>query len=148
MVGTVCSNTRRTTFSYLRACYVFREAHDEAVFWLFRVSYLWYSGLGCFATLVVGLAISFATGATHPADVPIDLISPPVVKFLNSLPITIKVSVSVNSKMLQGGGGIQCCRKKWVQWIVEVHYCTCQQASDFLVITLLICLFHCVIMLH
>ncbi|XP_073943999.1 sodium-coupled monocarboxylate transporter 1 [Choristoneura fumiferana] len=59
---------------------------DEAVFWLFRVSYLWYSGLGCMATLLVGLVVSVITGATDPSQVPIDLLSPPVVTFLNALP--------------------------------------------------------------
>lgn len=69
----------------------FREAHNEAVFWLFRISYLWYSGIGCATTILVGLVVSFATGATDPAQVPIDLISPPIVKLLNSLPNKFKV---------------------------------------------------------
>lgn len=64
---------------------------DEAVFWLFRISYLWYSALGCFGTVVMGLVVSMATGVTDPAQVPIDLISPPVIRLLNSLPDNIKV---------------------------------------------------------
>lgn len=55
------------------------------------MSYLWYSALGCATTLLVGLVTSAATGATDPADVPVDLISPPVVALLNSLPDYIKV---------------------------------------------------------
>lgn len=66
------------------------ETHEGAVFWLFRISYLWYSGLGCSATLLTGLIVSVATGVTNPATVPIDLISPPVVTLLNSLPIKLK----------------------------------------------------------
>lgn len=71
--------------------FIFSENRDEAVFWLFRVSYLWYSGLGCAATLVAGLVVSILTGVNDPAQVPIDLISPPVVALLNSLPKRFKV---------------------------------------------------------
>ncbi|XP_047988091.1 sodium-coupled monocarboxylate transporter 1-like isoform X2 [Leguminivora glycinivorella] len=60
--------------------------HEESVFWLFRVSYLWYSGLGSMATLLMGLLVSAITGATDPTQVPIDLISPPVITLLNKLP--------------------------------------------------------------
>ncbi|XP_049867360.1 sodium-coupled monocarboxylate transporter 1 [Pectinophora gossypiella] len=75
------------------------ENHDEAVFWLFRVSYLWYSGLGCAATLLAGLLVSALTGANDPANVPIDLISPPVVAFLNSLPNKVKKLLRVPARM-------------------------------------------------
>ncbi|XP_045785159.1 sodium-coupled monocarboxylate transporter 1 [Maniola jurtina] len=75
------------------------ENHDEAVFWLFRVSYLWYSSLGCVATLLIGLVVSLITGVTNPADVPIDLISPPVVSFLNSLPIKLKKALRVPTRL-------------------------------------------------
>ncbi|XP_028041678.1 sodium-coupled monocarboxylate transporter 2 [Bombyx mandarina] len=69
--------------------------NDDPVFWLFRLSYLWYSGLGCAATLVAGLAVSIITGVTDPANVPIDLISPPVITCLNSLPNTLKRALRV-----------------------------------------------------
>ncbi|XP_052737440.1 sodium-coupled monocarboxylate transporter 1 [Bicyclus anynana] len=75
------------------------ENQDQAVFWLFRVSYLWYSSLGCIATLLVGLIVSLITGATDPADVPIDLISPPVVSFLNSLPIKLKKALRIPTRL-------------------------------------------------
>lgn len=68
-----------------------RENEDQAVFWLFRVSYLWYSALGCLATILTGLLVSVATGVRDPTSVPIDLISPPVVALLNSLPDSMKV---------------------------------------------------------
>ncbi|RVE52689.1 hypothetical protein evm_002562 [Chilo suppressalis] len=73
--------------------------HDEAVFWLFRVSYLWYSGIGCSATVIVGLLVSAATGFTHPVRVPIDLLSPPVVSLLNSLPYKIKKALRVSARL-------------------------------------------------
>ncbi|CAH2259272.1 sodium-coupled monocarboxylate transporter 1 [Pararge aegeria] len=75
------------------------QNHDQAVFWLFRVSYLWYSSLGCLATLLIGLVVSLITGITNPADVPIDLISPPVVSFLNSLPIKVKKALRVPTRL-------------------------------------------------
>ncbi|XP_075969576.1 sodium-coupled monocarboxylate transporter 1-like [Anticarsia gemmatalis] len=75
------------------------ENRDDAVFWLFRVSYLWYSGLGCAATLVAGLVVSVVTGTTDPAHVPIDLISPPIVKLLNSLPKKFKRALKVPTRL-------------------------------------------------
>uniref|UniRef100_A0A2H1VGN3 SFRICE_027227 n=1 Tax=Spodoptera frugiperda TaxID=7108 RepID=A0A2H1VGN3_SPOFR len=75
------------------------ENHDDAVFWLFRVSYLWYSGLGCAATLVAGLIVSVLTGVTDPAHVPIDLISPPIVALLNSLPKRLKRVLRIPTRL-------------------------------------------------
>ncbi|CAG4909990.1 unnamed protein product [Colias eurytheme] len=75
------------------------ENQDTAVFWLFRVSYLWYSSLGCAATLLAGMIVSVITGVTDPAQVPIDLIAPPVVSLLNSLPAKIKKALRVPTRM-------------------------------------------------
>ncbi|CAH0701817.1 unnamed protein product [Spodoptera exigua] len=75
------------------------ENQDDAVFWLFRVSYLWYSGLGCAATLLAGLIVSVLTGVTDPAQVPIDLISPPIVALLNSLPKRLKRLLRVPTRL-------------------------------------------------
>lgn len=77
-----------------------RDNDDKAVFWLFRVSYLWYSALGCMTTLLVGLLVSVVTGVTDPATVPIDLISPPVITLLNSLPDYIKVPTDIYEHLL------------------------------------------------
>lgn len=43
-----------------------------------QISYLWYSAIGCILTMLVGLAVSFATGAQNPTDVDQDLLSPPI----------------------------------------------------------------------
>ncbi|XP_068630077.1 sodium-coupled monocarboxylate transporter 1 [Battus philenor] len=75
------------------------ENQGESVFWLFRVSYLWYTGLGCFATLLAGLITSVVTGVTNPAHVPIDLISPPVVSLLNVLPTKVKKALRVPTRL-------------------------------------------------
>ncbi|GBP30472.1 Sodium-coupled monocarboxylate transporter 1 [Eumeta japonica] len=66
------------------------ESYNDNVFWLFRVSYLWYSALGYVATLLAGLVVSVVTGVTQPTDVPIDLISPPIIKLLDALPDRLK----------------------------------------------------------
>ncbi|KAJ0180519.1 hypothetical protein K1T71_003923 [Dendrolimus kikuchii] len=79
--------------------YVPGENEDESVFWLFRVSYLWYSALGCFSTLVTGLLVSVATGATDPSQVPIDLISPPIINLLNHLPSKLKKALRLPTRL-------------------------------------------------
>ncbi|XP_045519101.1 sodium-coupled monocarboxylate transporter 2 isoform X1 [Pieris brassicae] len=75
------------------------ENQDEAVFWLFKVSYLWYSSLGCVATILAGMVVSVITGVTDPAHVPIDLISPPVISLLSSLPKKIKKALRIPTRM-------------------------------------------------
>lgn len=45
---------------------------------IYKTSYLWYSAIGCTLTMLVGLAVSFATGAQNPADVDQDYLSPPI----------------------------------------------------------------------
>ncbi|KMQ94279.1 sodium-coupled monocarboxylate transporter 1 [Lasius niger] len=45
---------------------------------IYKISYLWYSAIGCILTMLVGLAVSFATGAQNPTDVDQDLLSPPI----------------------------------------------------------------------
>ncbi|KAF4521053.1 hypothetical protein B566_EDAN008125 [Ephemera danica] len=62
------------------------DANTSDVLWVFRLSYLWYTGIGVFTTLVVGLAVSFATGANRIEDVDPRLISPVVRRFLPNLP--------------------------------------------------------------
>jgi len=43
-----------------------------------QTSYLWYSAIGCVLTMLVGLIVSFITGAQNPADVDQDFLSPPI----------------------------------------------------------------------
>ncbi|XP_020296259.1 sodium-coupled monocarboxylate transporter 1-like isoform X2 [Pseudomyrmex gracilis] len=51
---------------------------DDEVFSFYKISYLWYSAIGCVLTMLVGLVVSFATGAQNPADVDQDFLSPPI----------------------------------------------------------------------
>ncbi|XP_033225867.1 sodium-coupled monocarboxylate transporter 1-like [Belonocnema kinseyi] len=57
------------------------ESFSEA--WsLYRVSYLWYSAIGCLVTVFVGIFVSFVTGFQNPSELDYDLLSPPVKHFL------------------------------------------------------------------
>lgn len=58
-----------------------------------QTSYLWYSAIGCMLTVLVGLVVSFATGAQNPADVDQDFLSPPIAAMFR---IQTKPRVSTN----------------------------------------------------
>ncbi|XP_076180480.1 sodium-coupled monocarboxylate transporter 1 isoform X2 [Ptiloglossa arizonensis] len=45
---------------------------------IYKISYLWYSAIGCILTMVTGVVVSFATGFQKPADLDPDLLSPPI----------------------------------------------------------------------
>ncbi|XP_066143169.1 sodium-coupled monocarboxylate transporter 2-like [Euwallacea fornicatus] len=55
------------------------------VFVLFRLSYIWYSAIGCLLTVILGILGSFVTGFEEPGKVHTELISPPIRNFLHSL---------------------------------------------------------------
>ncbi|XP_067006335.2 sodium-coupled monocarboxylate transporter 1 [Anabrus simplex] len=59
------------------------------VFILYRISYMWYVPLGCFVSVVVGLIVSFLTGATKLDTVNHALISPLIRRFLPKQKIEI-----------------------------------------------------------
>ncbi|XP_054708332.1 sodium-coupled monocarboxylate transporter 1-like [Uloborus diversus] len=46
------------------------------IFFMYRISYMWYSAIGCALVIIIGLIISFLTGAHGKDDVKQDLISP------------------------------------------------------------------------
>lgn len=48
----------------------------EEVYYMFRISYLWYSCLGLVLTVMLGLAVSVCTGPQDPKKLNLDLISP------------------------------------------------------------------------
>ncbi|EFN89061.1 Sodium-coupled monocarboxylate transporter 1 [Harpegnathos saltator] len=54
------------------------EHSDDEVLSIYKISYLWYSTIGCMLTMLVGLIVSLITGAQDPADVDQDLLSPPI----------------------------------------------------------------------
>lgn len=64
--------------------------YSSEVFFLYRISFLWYSGIGFIITVVLGLIGSIVTGAEDPRDVDADLISPTISELLTSLPLKAK----------------------------------------------------------
>ncbi|CAG9823599.1 unnamed protein product [Phaedon cochleariae] len=62
----------------------------EPIFFLYRISYIWYSGIGFLVTVILGLIGSFVTGANKTSDVDDNLLSPPVKEFLLSLSSSAK----------------------------------------------------------
>lgn len=71
---------------------------ESEVFFLYRVSFLWYSVISFFVTVLVGLIVSYLTGPTNPEDVDTDLLSPPVKEYLYSLPESIKEYLNLPPK--------------------------------------------------
>nr|CAD7449788.1 unnamed protein product [Timema bartmani] len=54
----------------------------EDVFFLYRMSYLWYSIIGTLTAIIVGLIVSFMTGPRDPRSIDPDLLSPVIHRFL------------------------------------------------------------------
>ncbi|XP_011310481.1 sodium-coupled monocarboxylate transporter 1 [Fopius arisanus] len=59
---------------------------SEMVSSFYRISYLWYSAIGCIVTVIIGTLVSFLTGPQDPADLDYDLLSPPIRYLLNRSP--------------------------------------------------------------
>lgn len=57
---------------------------------LYKLSYLWYSLLGFLFTIIMGLTVSILTGSLETCHLDEDLMSPPVRRWLESLPSNIK----------------------------------------------------------
>ncbi|XP_066992320.2 sodium-coupled monocarboxylate transporter 2 [Anabrus simplex] len=52
------------------------EHNNDDVFWLYRVSYMYYTLIGTCTVFIVGLAVSFATGPRRPEDLDSRLFAP------------------------------------------------------------------------
>ncbi|KAK3088216.1 hypothetical protein FSP39_016248 [Pinctada imbricata] len=59
---------------------------DDEPFPLYKLSYLWYTGLGTLITVVIGLVVSFITGRTDPSTLNPDYICPFFDVFFPCLP--------------------------------------------------------------
>lgn len=64
---------------------------------------MWYSAIGYLVTVILGLIVSFITGAEDPHNVNEDLLSPPITNFLQKLPRRIKEVLNVPLKVQQNG---------------------------------------------
>ncbi|XP_073973566.1 sodium-coupled monocarboxylate transporter 1-like [Rhodnius prolixus] len=71
---------------------------EELPMWLYRVSYLWYSAIGCLVTFIVGVIVSYISGMNNPAHINAQLISPPVKTLLDSLPTKLRDSLNLTVK--------------------------------------------------
>ncbi|CAN7997030.1 unnamed protein product [Ixodes hexagonus] len=45
------------------------EAANANIMWIYRISYVWYSMIGCGLVVIFGIIVSFVTGFTRPSDV-------------------------------------------------------------------------------
>ncbi|XP_011501301.1 PREDICTED: sodium-coupled monocarboxylate transporter 1 isoform X2 [Ceratosolen solmsi marchali] len=59
------------------------DEQGEAWF-IYKISYLWYSAIGCVGTMFIGILVSYATNFQNPAELDPDLLSPPVRRFFSS----------------------------------------------------------------
>ncbi|CAL7942187.1 unnamed protein product [Xylocopa violacea] len=57
--------------------YLDNQLNDEG-FSIYKISYLWYSAIGCILTMLLGIVVSFFTGFQNPGDLDQDLLSPPI----------------------------------------------------------------------
>jgi hypothetical protein len=55
---------------------------SQSPFILYQMSYQWYTLLGMATAIVVGLIVSFLTGARDPREVHRDLLAPTIYRFL------------------------------------------------------------------
>lgn len=77
--------------------------HPPEVFFLYRVSFLWYSAIGFLVTIIIGMIVSYLTGFEDPHDVDTDLISPVVYEFLCGLPKSLKEKLNIPLKLNSSG---------------------------------------------
>lgn len=52
--------------------------NNDEVYSIYKISYLWYSGIGCILTMLVGVIVSCFTGFQNSADLDQNLLSPPI----------------------------------------------------------------------
>lgn len=73
---------------------------DQEIFPLYKVSYMWYSVIGCLLTVIVGLVCSFITGGKNITKLDSRLLSPLALSVYQSLPSKIrpKFNTSIQTK--------------------------------------------------
>lgn len=76
-----------------------KDNSSSEVFYLFRISYIWFSALGMLTTVIVGLIVSFITTPENPGNIDWDLLSPPIRKYLLSLGARTKERLNIPLKM-------------------------------------------------
>ncbi|KAK9305561.1 hypothetical protein QLX08_003357 [Tetragonisca angustula] len=54
------------------------DGSNGEIYSIYKISYLWYTAIGCILTMLIGVGVSFFTGFQNPADLDQDLLSPPI----------------------------------------------------------------------
>ncbi|PSN37941.1 Sodium-coupled monocarboxylate transporter 1 [Blattella germanica] len=75
------------------------DKHDDEVFVLYQLSYLWYTMIGCLMTIIVGLMSSIVTGSLETCSLESDLTSPPIRWLLEHLPYSFKKVLRLSSEV-------------------------------------------------
>ncbi|XP_077301945.1 sodium-coupled monocarboxylate transporter 2 [Arctopsyche grandis] len=89
-----CSNYNHTEYDDNQEF----SALKEEVFFLYRISYLWYSAIGCVVTVVLGWIVSMFTYSKESLAVDVDLLSPPIVRMIERLPSIMKINFGSKGK--------------------------------------------------
>lgn len=71
------------------------DLNDDEVFGLYKISYMWYSAIGFVGTVAIGLFVSIITKPQDPCRLDMDLISPPIQTFLESLSNDTKIALGL-----------------------------------------------------
>ncbi|KAL3283630.1 hypothetical protein HHI36_006769 [Cryptolaemus montrouzieri] len=74
----------------------------DPIFFLYRISYIWYSAFGFLITVIMGLLGSFATGMDDAKNIDDNLLSPPIQRYLSSkgkLKISSKSNLAKDAKL-------------------------------------------------
>lgn len=74
---------------------------NDNVFFLYRISFMWYSAIGYLVTVILGLIVSLLTGAENPENLNEDLLSPPIREILQKLPRGLKEALNIPLKLKQ-----------------------------------------------
>ncbi|KAL7292866.1 hypothetical protein TKK_0013540 [Trichogramma kaykai] len=59
------------------------DTEVEEAWFIYRISYLWYSAIGCLGTMLIGVIVSYFTGFQEPAELDYGLLSPPISRLLH-----------------------------------------------------------------
>lgn len=79
---------------------LFSDNNGQVLF-LYRISYIWYSALGCLITVIMGLFASFGTGAQDPHEIDWELLSPPIRNLFFSMSNRSKEFFNIPLKLQQ-----------------------------------------------
>lgn len=78
---------------------------NDAVSFLYRISFMWYSAIGYLVTVLLGLVVSLLTGMEDPRNLNEDLMSPPVRNLLQRLPKRVKEFLNLPLSVVANGEG-------------------------------------------